>query len=126
MSIAVSGLEAMRGLCAQLDSRLRHNEDYRALKALEEAIAVVQGDAPEPVLPAYALAEPSLILPQIAGSVALPRVNGPSALMQRLSAHYGPFTTVQAAIVTSENPVANVTALAETLKDVLKERDAAA
>lgn len=115
----------MRALGAQLDSRLRHNEDYRALKALEEAIAVVEGDVPA-ALPSYGLEEPSLILPQIAASVALPRANGPSVLMQRLSAHYGPFTTAEASVVTRENPVATVTALAETLKTVLKETDAAA
>ena len=122
MDITISGLEAMRTLCAQLDARLRHNEDYRALKALEQAIEGVQADAPEAARPSFALPEPGLILPQLAASVALPRVNGPNALMRRLSAHYGPFTTAAA----GENPAATVTALAETLKTVLKETDAAA
>lgn len=126
MDIAISGLEAMRTLCAQLDARLRHNEDYRALKALEQAIEGVQADAPDATRPSFALPEPGLILPQLAASVALPRVNGPSALMRRLSAHYGPFTTATAAAAEGENPAATVTALAETLKTVLKETGAAA
>ena len=125
MRIEGSALDAMHALCVQLDERLRRNEDYRALKALEQAIDGVRAEGPGAAQSPLALPEPSLILPQIAAAVALP-VNGPSALMQRLGAHYGPFTTAKAAIAKGDGPAAKVTALAETLKAVLKDTDAAA
>ena len=90
----VSALAAMSALRAQIEERLNQNEDYRAFKALEVAIATVR--PPVPAQAAVHLPDPVPVMPRVPDFQPVATGPAPSSIMQRLSMHHGPMTTGKA------------------------------
>jgi hypothetical protein len=102
MSTEFSAVHAMNGLLAQIEERLNQTEDYRALRALQRAIADVAAQAAlAPVVRMVAEQPPTVILPQAAAQMprvsTLPPAPGSHTdLMQRLTASFPGMSTAKA------------------------------
>lgn len=90
----VSAVAAMGALRAQIEERLNRIEDYRALKALDIAIATVR--PPVPANTPISLPDPVPVMPKAPEFQPVTTGTVPSSIMQRLSMHHGAMTTGKA------------------------------
>lgn len=89
-----SAVAAMSTLRAQIEDRLNRNEDYRALKALDVAIASVRSPpSPNGSIP---ISDPAPAMPRMPEFQPVATAPVPTSIMQRLSMHHAPMTTGKA------------------------------
>ena len=99
---AFSAVDALKALRAQIEDRLSKTEEYRALKAIDKAIADVSAQFPIASLQ-LRISEPDLLLAQprsVPMPMAEPLKVTPSSLMQRITANY-PGNPVLKAVATA-------------------------
>lgn len=89
-----SAVAAMSALRAQIEDRLNQIEEYRALKALDVAIATVR--PPGPANAKINLPDPVPVMPKVPDFQPVTTASVPSSIMQRLSMHHGAMTTGKA------------------------------